>query len=243
VEENVEIANGVTMTFVLVPPGKFLMGSPPDEKGKNGRYPNETLHEVTLTEPFGLGKYEVTQAQYAALTGKYPSFYKGSDRPVEQVTWNEADTFGRLLTRKLSDRHVYRLATEAEWEYSCRGGRPSSRPFGVGDGRSLTPRDANFNNLVRETSKVGSYAANALGLCDMHGNVWEWCADWNEPYPDGPVTNPLRTTGGPFRVARGGCHNEPAPECRAALRQGSPEGRRDCWMGFRLARTVPSAGR
>ncbi len=243
VEATVEIGNGVTMTFVLVPPGKFLMGSPPDEKGKNGRYPNETLHEVTLTEPFDLGKYEVTQAQYAVLTGKNPSFYKGPDRPVEQVNWKEADAFGRRLTKKLSDGHVYRLPTEAEWEYSCRGGRPSSQPFGVGDGRSLTPRDANFNNFVGETSKVGSYAANALGLYDTHGNVWEWCADWNEPYPDGAVTNPLRTTGGPFRVARGGCHNEPAAECRSALRQGSPEDRRDCWMGFRLARSVPSAGK
>ena len=242
VEENVEIANGVTMTFVLVPPGKFLMGSPPDERGKNGRYPNETLHVVTLTEPFDLGKYEVTQAQYAALTGKSPSYYKGSNRPVEQVTWDEADAFGRGLTKKLSDRHVYRLATEAEWEYSCRGGRPSSEPFGIGDGRSLTSRDANFNNTLGQTSKVGSYAANALGLYDMHGNVWEWCADWNEPYPDEAVTNHLRVVGGPFRVARGGCYNEPAAECRSALRQGSPVERRDCWMGFRLARSVPSAG-
>jgi formylglycine-generating enzyme required for sulfatase activity/serine/threonine protein kinase len=242
VEEDVEIANGVTMTFVLAPPGKFLMGSPPDETGKNGRYPNETLHVVTLTEPFDLGKYEVTQAQYAALTGKSPSYYKGANRPVEQVTWDEADAFGRGLTEKLSDRHVYRLATEAEWEYSCRGGRPSSEPFGIGDGRSLTPRDANFNNTLRQTSKVGSYAANALGLFDMHGNVWEWCADWNEPYPDGAATNYLRVVGGPFRVARGGCHNEPAAECRSALRQGSPVERRDCWMGFRLARSVPSAG-
>jgi len=243
VEANVPIASGVTMTFVLVPPGKFWMGSPPNEMGKGGRYPNETLHEVTLTEPFDIGQYEVTQAQYAALTGRHPSFYRGSRRPVEQVTWRDADAFGRDLTKKLSDRYVYRLATEAEWEYSCRGGRPSSLPFGIGDGRSLTSRDANFNNLVRQTSKVGSYAANALGLCDMHGNVWEWCADWNEPYPNEAVTNPLRVVGGPFRVARGGCHNEPAAECRSALRQGSPEERRDCWMGFRLARSVPSAGK
>jgi formylglycine-generating enzyme required for sulfatase activity len=110
----------------------------------------------------------------------------------------------------------------------------------VGDGRNLTPRYANFNNIVGQTSNVGFYAANSLGLFDMHGNVWEWCADWNEPYPVGPVTNPLCTTGGPFRVARGGCHNEPAPECRSALRQGSPEDRHDCWMGFRLARSLPT---
>ncbi len=245
VEAEVEIANGVTMTFVLVPPGTFQMGSPPYEMGKGGRYPNETLHVVTLTEPFDLGKYEVTQAQYKALTGNDPSWFKGSDRPVEQVTWNEADAFGRELTKKLSDGHVYRLATEAEWEYSCRGGRPSSQAYGVGDGHTLTVRDANFNNQIRQTSNVGSYPPNALGLCDMHGNVWEWCADWNEPYPDPNqvVIDPLRDTrspGNPFRVARGGCHNEPAAECRAALRQGSGEDRRDCWMGFRIARSIPT---
>jgi formylglycine-generating enzyme required for sulfatase activity len=240
VEAKVEIADGVTMTFVLVPPGKFHMGSPPDE---TFRYGNETLHEVTLTEPFDMGKYEVTQAQYEALTGNNPSGFKDPDRPVECVTWNEADAFGRQLTAKLSDGHVYRLPTEAEWEYSCRGGRPSSQPYGIGDGRSLGPTEANFNNVFRETCKVGSYAPNALGLYDMHGNVWEWCADWNEPYPLVAVTNPLRTTGGPFRVARGGCWNEPAKECRSALRQGSPEARRDGYMGFRLARSVPSAGK
>ncbi len=239
VEANVKIANGVTMTFVLVPPGKFWMGSPSNELGKNGRYPNETLHVVTLTEPFDLSKYEVTQAQYQALTGKDTSLFKGGERPVESVTWNEADAFGRDLTKERSDEHLYRLATEAEWEYSCRGGRPTSQAFGIGDGRSLTPKDANFNNLVGQTSKVGLYAANALGLYDMHGNVWEWCADWNEAYPNEAVTNPFRATGGPYRVARGGCHNEPAPECRSALRQGSPEARRDCWMGFRLARGFP----
>src|SRR5262249_36220836 len=156
VEEPVEIANGVTVTFVLVPPGKFDMGSPPDEPL---RYQNETLHEVTLTEPFDMGKYELTQAQYEALTGKNPSGFKGPDRPVESVTWNEADDFGRLLTKKLSDGHVYRLATEAEWEYSCRGGRPSSQPYGVADGRPFTTRDANFDNVLRETCKVGSYAS------------------------------------------------------------------------------------
>jgi serine/threonine protein kinase len=170
VEANVDIGNGVTMTFVLVPPGKFDMGSPPDEMGKNGRYHNESLHEVTLTEAFDLSKYEVTQAQYQALTGKNPSGFKGPDRPVECVTWPEANDFGRLLTNRLSDRYVYRLATEAEWEYSCRGGGPPSQPFGVGDGRFLAPGDANFNNQRRETCKVGSYAPNALGLHDMHGN-------------------------------------------------------------------------
>jgi formylglycine-generating enzyme required for sulfatase activity/serine/threonine protein kinase len=240
VETNVEVAKGVTMTFVLVPPGKFLMGSPQDEKF---REQNETLHQVTLTEPFDMGKYEVTQAQYEALTGNKPSSFKGPDRPVEQVTWNEATAFGGTLTKTRSDRHVYRLPTEAEWEYSCRAGRPSSKPYGIGDGHSLGTSAANFDNVVGETRKVGSYPANVLGLHDMHGNVWEWCADWNEPYADEPVTNPLCTTGGPFRVARGGCWNEPARGCRSALRQGSAEGRRDEYMGFRLSRSLPPAAK
>jgi formylglycine-generating enzyme required for sulfatase activity len=218
------------------------MGSLPDEKGKNGRYPNETLHVVTLTEPFELGKYEVTQAQYAALTRKSPSYFSGSDRPVEQVTWDDAVAFARGLTNKLADGHMYRLPKEAEWEYSCRGGHPTSEPFGIGDGRALTWRDANFNNIVRQTSTVGSYAANALGLFDMHGNVWEWCADWIEPYADEAVTNRPRVVIEPFHVTRGGCHNEPAAECRAALRQGSPTERRDYCVGFRLARSLRSAG-
>jgi formylglycine-generating enzyme required for sulfatase activity len=218
---------------------QFVMGSPPDETGKNGRYPNETLHVVTLTEPFDLGKYEVTQAQYAALTGKSPSYYEGSNRPVEQVTSDDADAFDVALTKKLSDAHVYRLATQAEWEYSSRGGRPSSEPLGIGDGRSLTSRDANFNNTVGQTSGVGSYAGNALGLHDMHGNVRKWCADWHEPYPGGAAAVQLPEVGDPFRVGRGGGHHELAEECRSALRQGSPVHRRDRWMGFRLARSVP----
>jgi eukaryotic-like serine/threonine-protein kinase len=141
----------------------------------------------------------------------------------------------------LSDRHVYRLATEAEWEYACRGGRPSSELFGVGDGGYLTALDANFNNTVGQTSKVGSFPANALGLHDLHGNVWEWCADRIQPYPNEVTTNQLDLAGSLFRVARGGCFNEPAAECRSALRQGSPIERRDCCMGFRLARSLPSA--
>ncbi len=242
IEEQVDLGNGVTMAFVLVPPGRFLMGSPPNEKGKNGRYDNETLHEVTLTNPLYVSKFEVTQAQYQAVTAQNPSFFKGPDRPVEQVTWDDADAFSGRLTQALSDGYVYRLLTEAEWEYSCRGGRPASLPFGVGEGRSLTTKDANFGDSVKETSTIGSYPANALGLFDMHGNVWEWCSDWRDAYPDGPVTNPQCTTRGEYRVARGGCFNEPAPECRAALRQGSPPSRSDCWMGFRIARSVPVSG-
>jgi formylglycine-generating enzyme required for sulfatase activity len=146
VEESVEIGKGVKMTFVLVPPGKFQMGSPADQKDRDE---DETLHTVTLTRPFYLGKYEVTQAQYEALTGKNPSRFKGANLPVETVSWEEARAYAEKLTKKRGDKRVYRLPTEAEWEYTCRGGRSSSKPFGIGDGLSLSSREANFDGLRR----------------------------------------------------------------------------------------------
>jgi formylglycine-generating enzyme required for sulfatase activity len=254
VEETVKIADGAEMTFVLVPPGKFRMGSPAGEKDRQPSGPDETLHTVVLTEPFDLGKTEVTQRQYEALTGKNPSHFKGSDLPVEQVNWDEARDFGSKLTEKRSDQHVYRLPTEAEWEYACRGGRPSSQPFGIGDGRSLSSREANFDGNypyggadkgpnLQKTSSVGSYKANALGLYDMHGNVWEWCADRHEPYPEKEVTNPTGPTGGPTRVLRGGGWPNHGESCRAARRNTDEPGTRYFFFGFRLARSVPSGSK
>ncbi len=251
VEETIQIADGVEMTFVLVPPGRFRMGSPDGEKDRSN---DETLHTVVLTEPFDLGKTEVTQAQFEALTGKNPSEFKGSDLPVEHVSWEEARDFGVKLTDKRSDKRVYRLPTEAEWEYSCRGGRPSSQPFGIGDGRSLSSREANFNGnepygdadkgpWLLETSPVGSYQANALGLFDMHGNVWEWCADRYGPYPDGELTNPTGPTEGSRRVNRGGGSALSGWYCRAALRYCLVPVSRSGNLGFRLARSVPSGGK
>jgi len=271
VEQTVEISDGVTMTFVLVPPGRFLMGSPEDEED---RCPDETLHTVVLTEPFDVSKTEVTRAQYKALTGKLPVMspadlytqvtqaryeelieFKGSNElPVDQVSWEEARDYGTELTEKLSDQHVYRLLTEAEWEYACRGGRPSSQPFGIGDGRSLSSREANFDgenpygdaaegDYLAETREVGSYTANALGLHDMHGNLGEWCADTYGPYPSGPVRNPTGPSEGSFRVIRGGGWLESGDECRAAFRRRNPPGARDFHFGFRLARSVPSGGK
>ncbi|HJT77190.1 MAG TPA: bifunctional serine/threonine-protein kinase/formylglycine-generating enzyme family protein, partial [Gemmataceae bacterium] len=238
VEETVEIADGAKMTFVLVPPGKFRMGSPPDEKGRSG---DETLHLVTLTHPFDLAKTEVTQAQYRALTGNNPSHFKGDDLPVETVSWEEARDYATNLTAKRGDKHLYRLPTEAEWEYCCRGGRPSSNPFGVGDGHTLASRDANFGGT--STRNVNSYPANAFVLYDMHGNVWEWCADWYGPYPQGDATDPTGPAKGSNRVIRGGCWYYSAKGCRAAFRCGSGPAFRGGYLGFRLARSLPSGGK
>jgi formylglycine-generating enzyme required for sulfatase activity len=246
VEETIEIAPGVKMTFVLVPPGKFRMGSPQTETARNEE---ETLHTVTLTEPFDLGQTEVTQAQYQALTGENPSKFKGTNKPVEQVSWKDARAYAEKLTKKRNDRYLYRLPSEAEWEFACRGGRSSDKPFGVGDGQSLSSREANFDGnypyggadkgpCLEFTCRVGSYPANALGLDDMHGNVWEWCADRYGPYPARAVINPRGPTQGSARVYRGGCWGLNGSSCRAAHRHGfKPDGRSPV-MGFRLARGV-----
>ncbi len=260
VEETVEIAPDVNMTFVLIPPGKFRMGSPAGERGRNPPlyqyqdefkegFDAEALHEVTLTEPFDLAKTEVTQAQYQALTGDNPSHFKGADRPVEQVRWQEASDYADILTKRRVDKHLYRLPTEAEWEYACRGGRPSSQPFGIGDGGTLSSRKANFNGnfpyggadngpSLGSTCRVGSYPGNPLSLYDMEGNVWEWCADWFGAYPQGAVRNPTGPVKGPDRVYRGGCWGDGADDCRAASRNGYEPAGRDGFLGFRLARSV-----
>jgi formylglycine-generating enzyme required for sulfatase activity len=247
-EETVEIGGGVKMTFVLVPPGKFRMGSPPDEEGRDE---DESLHEVTLTEPFDLGKTEVTQAQYQALGVDNPSKFKGADRPVEMLSWEEASAWAEKLTKRLGDKHLYRLPTEAEWEYSCRGGRSSSQPFGIGDGRTLSSTQANFDGkypyggadkgkYLEATRAVASYPANALGLYDMHGNVWEWCQDWYGEYLRGSVIDPTGPTEGSHRVFRGGSWGGSGWICRAADRgRFGPGGRHD-YPGFRLARSSPS---
>ncbi len=251
VEETVEIAAGVQMTFVLVPPGRFRMGSPENEKDRSD---DETLHVVTLTEPFYLGKTAVTQAQYKALTGDNPSHFQGVDLPVETVSWEDADACAAALTERRHDKHLYCLPTEAEWEYSCRGGRPFSEPFGIGDGTSLSSDRANIDGnypygsasrgpYLKSTCRVGSYPANALGLLDMHGNVWEWCADRYGLYPPGVATNPTGSAGGSGRVLRGGGWRSRARFCRASDRSGGEPGFRYGDLGFRLARRFLSGGK
>jgi formylglycine-generating enzyme required for sulfatase activity len=259
VEETVEVAKGVKMTFVLVPPGRFLMGSPREEQdyliknfydGKRPAELDETQHEVTLTEPYDLGKTEVTQSQYEALTGMNPSWSKGGDFPVEMVSWEQARAYASALTKKRVDGYAYRLPTEAEWEYGCRGGRPSSQPFGIGGGHTLSSRQANFDGdfpfgdaakgpRLDTTCRVASYSANAMGLFDMHGNVGEWCADWYGPYPARPVTNPTGPpNAGSHRVTRGGSWFAAGGGCRAAHRSANPG--HGSVLGFRLARSLVS---
>jgi formylglycine-generating enzyme required for sulfatase activity len=195
---------------------------------------------VTLTKPFYLGMYEVTQEQYEALATNNQSSFKGANLPVESVLWTEAADYAESLMKKSATGLRYRLPTEAEWEYSCRGGRPSSQPFGIGDGTSLSADQANFNFNKQTTCRVDSYLPNAFGLYDMHGNVWEWCNDVYGPYPPGDATDPPGPPGPGLHVSRGGGWRSPAGGCRAAARRSGPASRYSD-VGFRLARDPPEA--
>ena len=244
VVEEVDLGGGVTMEFVLIPPGKFQMGSPKNEKDRSD---DEEQHEVEITRAFYLGKYEVTQEQYeksADGLGKERVKDVGTGRfPVEGVSWEEAVSFCRKLTDRDQKRR-FRLPSEAEWEYACRAGTETPFHFGL----SLNGDEANCNGnkpygtdekgpYLGRTRLVGSYAANAFGLCDMHGNVWEWCQDYYGPYKGLELKDPLRTekVDEIARVLRGGSWGRDARNCRAANRRRLAPGLRNNYYGFRVA--------
>jgi formylglycine-generating enzyme required for sulfatase activity len=255
------------MKLVLIPKGKFLMGSPATEKERERDYRgSEEQHEVAITQPFYLGVCPVTQKQYRQVMSTNPSWFSASggghdkvagldtdDFPVEQVSWKEAVAFCRRLSALPAEkraRRVYRLPTEAEWEYSCRGGASSSTPFHFG--RSLSSTQANFNGrfpygagavdrYLGRPCDVGSYEPNPFGLYDMHGNVWQWCADRFDPgyYSRSPRKDPKGPSTGRARVLRGGSWAHHGHHSRSACRgAGGPVSRGDC-VGFRIACSLP----
>jgi formylglycine-generating enzyme required for sulfatase activity len=230
------------MEFILIQPGTFLMGSPESEEG---RYSDETQHKVTLTKPFYMQATPVTQAQWQAVMGNNPSDFKGDNLPVENVSWNDCQEFIQHLNQRGEGQ--YRLPTEAEWEYAARAGR--STPFGIGNGRDLDSTQANFDGnypygagrkgLYREkTTPVKSFAPNAWGLYDMHGNVYEWVQDWYGAYPSETVSDPQEADLGKCRVMRGGSWSNFARSCRSAFRSRYRPDDGDCYIGFRLVKEV-----
>ena len=258
----VEITNSIGMKLRLIPAGEFMMGSPEsDDEAKGSEKPQ---HKVRITKPFYLGVYEVTQAEYERVMGTNPSdFSKNGDNsdavkdmdtsrfPVEDVSWEGAVEFCRKLSELPEEKaggRIYRLPTEAEWEYACRAG--TTTPFHFGS--QLNGQEANCDGNypygtstegpdLGRTTTVGSYAANAFGLYDMHGNVWEWCNDryaW-EYYKSSPENDPLGPTEAADRVVRGGCWWGGAWSCRAAIRYGLVPLSRLGSLGFRVA-AVPS---
>ena len=226
-----DLEDGITIEMVRIPGGSSMMGSPEGE----GRDSERPQHQVTMPS-FYMGKYVVTQRVYEVVTRKNPSNFKGSNRPVEEVSWHDAIAF----CQKLSERtgRSYRLPSEAEWEYACRAGTTTAYAFGD----AIAPELANYGRKVGETSDVGNYPSNAFGLYDMHGNAWEWCADhWHENYDGAPGDNSAWISGGnnKYRVVRGGSWFYGSPDCRSAYRYGIAPGDRYHTLGFRLVCSAP----
>ncbi|MGJ3246011.1 MAG: formylglycine-generating enzyme family protein [Elainellaceae cyanobacterium] len=252
------LGHDISLKMVEIPGGTFVMGSPEEEEERMES--EDPQHDVSLTR-FFMGMYPVTQAQWQAVAAlpqenrelePDPSRFKGENRPVEQVSWHDAMEFCARLSTKTG--REYRLPTEAEWEYACRAG--TTTPFHVGE--TITTDLANYDGTgetygaygrgpkgVRrgETTPVDSFSANAWGLYDMHGNVWEWCADhWHESYADKPDdlkqdghTPWLSTDQEAYRSLRGGSWSSFPWACRSAVRyNGLLPDLRDNNFGFRV---------
>ena len=259
-----EWRNDIGMEFVRIEAGEFVMGSP---EGEAGRYGSERQHKVRISRSFYLGKYEVTQGEWAAVMGTNPSHFKGCGErcPVESVSWEDVQEFiGKLNGRERGRGYEYRLPTEAEWEYAARAGTQGATPEGelqilgernapvlVGQawyaGNSGVGYAAGYDcgrwaERQYEAERcgphpVGGKRANGWGLHDMLGNVWEWVGDWYGEYPSGAVTDPRGVGTGSYRVHRGGGWISSARDVRSAARARDGPGLRGGDLGFRLART------
>ncbi len=247
-----DLGNGVTLDMVAIPGGKFLMGTEDEEierlvKKFDTEYfrVEKPQHEVTV-QPFFMGKYLITQAQYQQVMGKNPSHFKGDDRPVEQVSWDDAVEFCQRLSKQTG--REYRLPLEAEWEYACRAGTTTSFHFGETITTDLANYDGNYTyanepkgEFRQQTTPVGSFPPNAFGLYDMHGNVWEWCQDdWQDNYEGASKDGSARTLGaGSNKVVRGGSWYFPPIDCRSAFRVSLSRDDRSYIIGFRVVRVAP----
>jgi sulfatase modifying factor 1 len=229
----------VRQCFRWIKPGKFMMGSPENEPE---RFENERLHEVSITQGFWLADTTCTQALWQAVMGENPSYFKGAERPIENVSWNDCRAFIEKINN-LKPGLDLRLPTEAEWEYACRAGTPT--PFWFGE--NITPDQVNYDGNYpyaggkkgkyrEETVDVKSLPCNGWGLYQMHGNVWEWCSDWYGDYPTGSVIDPEGPPDGAYRVIRGGCWFDDGGLVRSAYRSGGGPSDRDFITGFRLSR-------
>jgi formylglycine-generating enzyme required for sulfatase activity len=222
------------MEFRLIQPGTFTMGSPSNEAGRTN---DETKHQVTISSPYYMGVYEVTQKQYRELMHENPSEFQGDDLPVESVSYEDVQQFIEKLNALPSEvaaGRKYSLPTEAQWEYACRAGSRTS--FYFGDARSQLDDYAWYDgNSGSKTHAVGQKKPNAWGLYDMHGNIYEWCSDWYGAYPTGSLTNPMGPSTGSLRVLRGGSWFSDAALCRSSFRLRYVPSYRSHNLGFRLA--------
>jgi uncharacterized protein (TIGR02996 family) len=248
------ITNSIGVVMALVPPGVFFMGSPsrrPDKADDDDEFPRRL---VRITRPFFLGVCELTQGQYESVMGTNPSYFApgggGAESvqkldhrtlPVENVSYLEIIDFCRRLSEMPLEKAAgrkYRLPTEAEWEYACRG-CVCHTAYSVGS--RLRAKHARFDGRGDHPVPVGSYAPNLFGMHDMHGNVWEWCNDWYDGayYRYGPPDDPPGPSKGTRRVLRGGGWSTAASLCRSALRGHNTLDAKHNYNGFRLAMSVP----
>ena len=230
--------------MVFIPPGTFRMGSPTNEVDRNPVEGPQT--SVIISRGFWMEKYEVTQGEYQTVMGNNPSYFTGdANRPVEQVSWNDAMNYCAMLTGReqsagrIATNNVYRLPTEAEWEYACRGW--TSTRFSYGDDPGYSNRTEYAwcsDNSAGTTHAVGQKLPNPWGLYDMHGNVWEWCQDRSGYYPGGIALDPIQNSNGnPYRVFRGGGWAGWAyieDTCRCAFRYGDYPYSSSSKIGFRV---------
>ena len=231
----------IGLEMVYIPTGKFYIGSPTSEIGHSTE---ESPRQIINIRSFFISRFPITQRQWKVLMDNNPAIFIGnSDRPVESVSWDDVQSF----CQKLSDRthKPYRLPSESEWEYACRAG--TITPFCFGE--TIAPNLGNYNAAIpykyapagisnTSTTEVGSYPANAFGLHDMHGNLWEWCEDvWHDDYDLLPIDGTAHTQGGDrsCRVVRGGSWRDPADYCRSAKRSKNATNQGDRSTGFRIA--------
>ena len=229
-ELSLDLGNKVTMKLALIPAGMFLMGSPETEKDRHKI--EGPQHEVTISKPFYMGVYPVTQEQYEQIMGKNPSHVKGAQSPIETVSWHDAVEFCKKVSQKTGK--TVRLPTEAQWEYACRAGTKTRFSFGD-KAEDLGDYAWYDGNSDRVTHPVGQKMPNDFGLYDMLGNVWQWCADWcSEDYSEARDTDPTGPASGKARVLRGGCWYDAPLHCRSAYRNGDLPGSRLGIIGFRV---------
>ncbi|MDR0444446.1 MAG: formylglycine-generating enzyme family protein [Treponema sp.] len=255
VDDAVQGGSRLPANFVRINGGTFTIGSPAGEYRRDN---NEVQHQVTVSS-FYMGIFTVTQKEYEEIMGTNPSNFKGSDLPVERVTWFDAVEYCNRRSQEegLTPAYTrtgdnvtwnrsangYRLPTEAEWEYACRAG--TTTPFNTGN--NITTSQANYDgdypynrnalgSSRRRTTNVGSFPANAWGLFDMHGNVWEWCWDWFGDYSSANLDDPAGVPSGSSRVIRGGSWDNSGAGVRSAYRRSLTPSFRIINLGFRLVR-------
>lgn len=235
------VAMKAPSNMVFIPPGTFRMGSPADEVDRNDSEGPQTA--VTISRGFWMGKCEATQGEYSAVRGSNPSYFTGdTNRPVEQVTWYNATNYCAALTQRerlagrVATNAVYRLPTEAEWEYACRGWTSTRFSYGEDIGYTNLTNYAWYVDTSGDTTHpAGEKLPNPWGLYDMHGNLWEWCQDWrSNNLPGGIAVDPRGPDAGSLRVIRGGGWSGNAAYCRSAFRFSEYPGGKADYIGFRV---------